>query len=182
MDMFETKTCPQCGQETFSDMPICYGCMHPFGAPRAEARVQAGTRVQARRAKLPALGDLDEPDIPDAVEDRGEADGSDSAAVPAEASQSPIMMRISTGDARTTIAVPQAGLTIGRDALSDVVLKSRAVSKRHVRVVPLSSAVIVEDLGATNPATYKGREIRETAVVRTGEYFDVCGATFTVMG
>lgn len=155
MGSFGTKICPQCGQELFIDMAVCYGCLYSF-----ESRAPDGSNP------LLSLPDID-----------GEEGG-----MPTAAEDTPSMMlRISTDDAQTTIPVPASGLTIGRDVLCDVVLKSRAVSKRHVRIVPLSSAVIVEDLGSTNPACYKGRDIGEAAVVHVGEDFDICGATFTVV-
>lgn len=155
MGTFGTKICPQCGQELFSDMDRCYGCLYSFE-----------NRVSDSPNPLLSLPDIDggEEAMPAATED---AAG--------------MMLRVSTDDAQTTVPVPAGGLTIGRDALCDVVLKSRAVSKRHVRVVPLSSAVIVEDLGSTNPACYKGRDIGEAAVVHVGEGFDICGTMFTVV-
>lgn len=154
MGSFETKTCPQCGQELFSDMAVCYGCLYSF-------------ENRASDSPKPLLS------VPEIDGEEGE--------MPAAGDAPPMMLRISTDDAQATVPVPARGLTIGRDALCDIVLKSRAVSKRHVRVIPLSSAVIVEDLGSTNPASYKGREIAETAVVHQGEVFDICGTTFTVM-
>lgn len=164
METFGTKTCPQCGQELFSDMPVCYGCLHSFAErPSAPALPPPA---------LPDLGDLDEVDG---------LDGEEAALERSGAMGEGLLLRVSTDDAQTTIAIPQPGLTIGRDASCDVVLRSRAVSKRHARVVPLSSAAIVENLGATNPAVYKGREVIETAVVHRGESFDVCGAVFTVV-
>ena len=158
MEMFETKICPQCGQELFEDMTTCYGCLYSF-------------EQALERQSVPALGlpDIDEPDLLD----------DDSSAASREPAK--LMLKISTDDAQATVPIPPAGLVIGRDALADVVLKSRAVSKRHVRIVPLSNAAIVEDLGSTNPATYRGREIRETAVVHAGEAFEVCGSVFTVI-
>ena len=167
METFATKVCPQCGQELFEDMEVCYGCLHSFADRSREAS-----------EPFPGLPALDEPDMGDGPEpEPGSGPGSGSA----QAFDGRMMLKISTGDAQTTTAVPQAGLIIGRDPLSDVVLKSRAVSKRHARVIPLSSAVIVEDLGSTNPVTYKGREIGETAVVHVGERFEICGTTFTVV-
>lgn len=162
MEVFETKICPQCGQELFSDMNVCYGCLHSFEERPFEAA-----------SVLAAFPELDEPDELDRPDD--------DAPPPPRSPTGSLMLRISTGDAQTTVPVPACGLTIGRDVLSDIVLKSRAVSKRHVRVIPLSTAIIVEDMGATNPAMYKGREVRETAVVHAGECFDICGTTVTVV-
>lgn len=159
MDVFDTKVCPQCGQELFSDMGVCYGCLYSFDDARRE--------MTHGLADLP---DFDEPDF-----------GDDGAKGSPESGPEGMMLKISTGDAQATIPVPKDGLVIGRDALSDVVLKSRAVSKRHVRVIPLSNAIIVEDLGSTNPALYKGREVRETAVVHVGESFEICGTVCTVV-
>ena len=166
MNLFETKVCPQCGQELFSDMDVCYGCLYSF-----EGRAR---RAESTLAALPEIemDDIDEGDGMDTMAD-------DALFACADASN--MKLRISTGDAQTTVAVPKEGLIIGRDALCDVVLRSRAVSKRHTRVIPLDSAVIIEDLGSTNQAIYKGREVRETAVVRAGECFDICGTTFAVI-
>ena len=169
METFETKICPQCGQELFSDMPVCYGCLHSFEEKPSKP---------GKFAQLPEFDDLDEVDEPDALPASG---GKDGALGKAETLGDELMLRIATDDAQTTVAIPQSGLVIGRDVLADVVLRSRAVSKRHARVIPLSTAVIVEDLGATNPVICKGREVRETAVVYRGESFEICGAVFTVV-
>lgn len=166
-DIFDTKTCPVCGQELFDDMRVCYGCMHEFadspGSPQA-----------LQFAALPDI-EIDEPD--EVLADGGAGGDGVSEAV----GDPVLMLRIATDDAQTTISVPQNGIIVGRDPLCDVVLKAREVSKRHLRVIPLSSAVIIEDLGSTNPAVFKGREVRETAVIRVGESFEVCGARFTVV-
>ena len=166
-DIFETRVCPICGQELFDDMRICYGCMHEF----------SDMTRSSQALQLAALPDI-EIDEPDELLADGEADGDDVR----EASEDPVLMlRIATDDAQATIPVPQNGIVIGRDPLCDVVLKAHVVSKRHLRIIPLSSAVIIEDLGSTNPAVFKGREVRETAVIRIGESFEVCGARFTVV-
>ena len=164
MSLFETKTCPQCGQELFSDMSVCYGCLYSFG----ERPTAAGRPLP----KLPAIDDLDEVEGMERIASEFPVDGGN---------VSNMKLRVSTGDAQTTMAIPKNGMVIGRDVLCDVVLKSRAVSKRHTRIVPLDSAIIIEDMGATNPAIFKGREVRETAVVRAGECFDICGTLFTVI-
>lgn len=156
MELYGTKTCPQCGQELFDDMDVCYGCLYSFEEASARAVDQDG-----------CFPDLDEVEL----------DG-DLSAVRENAG---LKLRISTGDALATIEIPKDGLVIGRDALSDVVLKSRAVSKRHARVIPLSGGAIVENLGATNPILFKGREVGETALVRVGESFDICGTRLTVV-
>lgn len=166
-DIFETKVCPICGQELFDDMDTCYGCMHSF-----LDRVEPSQALQL--AALPEI-EIDEPDVE--LTDV-EAGGSD-AQVSVE--DLTLMLQIATDDAQTTIPVPQSGIVVGRDPLCDVVLRAREVSKRHLRAIPLSSAVIIEDLGSINPAIFKGREIRETAVIRIGESFEVCGVRFTVV-
>ena len=170
MEAFETKICPQCGQELFSDMPVCYGCLYSFE--------EKPPNIGRLPAQLPEFDDLDEVEDPDAG---STSSGGEGSFAKAEVLGDDLMLRITTDDAQATIDIPRAGIVIGRDALCDVVLRSRAVSKRHARVIPLSTAVIVEDLGATNPVICKGREVRETAVVHRGESFEVCGATFTVV-
>ena len=165
-ERFETKVCPQCGQELFADMMTCYGCLHSFEEPHTPAHSMPPVLAEA-------VDDLDDIEDNERADARDDDDGS--------LFSTPLMLRVSTGDAQATIPVPQEGLSIGRDVMCDIVLKSRAVSKRHARVVPLSSGVIVENLGATNPASYKGREIRETAVVKCGESFEICGSTLTVV-
>ncbi len=38
--MSDLKKCPVCGSSCFSDMDVCYGCLHRFGGD--EARIEVG--------------------------------------------------------------------------------------------------------------------------------------------
>lgn len=78
--------------------------------------------------------------------------------------------------------VGEEGALVGRDAECDVVLRSRAASARHVRLVPTPDGMEVSDLGSTNRATHRGRAIDRCVVVPYGDAIDVCGCVVTMTG
>lgn len=78
--------------------------------------------------------------------------------------------------------VPPEGLVIGRGSTCDVVLRAPSVSDQHLRICPTPDGMEVTDLGSTNPATYKGRELKECAVVAYGDSIDLCGVILTMTG
>jgi hypothetical protein len=90
-------------------------------------------------------------------------------------------LRMRSGGLEATLGVGEDGLTVGRDAGNDVVLASRCVSRHHLRLAPSEGGVLVQDLGATNPATVEGTPVSGDVVVRPGAVIDVCGTTFEVL-
>lgn len=76
------------------------------------------------------------------------------------------------------VAVPTEGLVVGRGESCDVVLHARSVSRRHVRITIGGDCLLVEDLGARNPALVNGSKFEGCATLRAGDVLDVCGVTF----
>ena len=87
---------------------------------------------------------------------------------------------VSSVDMRVTLPVGPQGITVGRDEANDVVLGARSVSRRHVRLCAAGSRVMVQDLGATNPALLEGRPLEGSAVMERGDVLDVCGTTIAL--
>lgn len=161
---YETKECPRCGAELYADLQICYGCLYDFSRDVTHAA----------------------PVLPDADPHRDEG-GEDTYDLGAAASilaraTGPVGMLVRTSVADLWVSVPEEGLLLGRDPSCDVVLHSPAVSRRHLRVVPTPNGMDVCDLGSTNPATYRGREVSDRVAVAYGESVDVCGCLLTMTG
>lgn len=65
--------------------------------------------------------------------------------------------------------VPISGpLVIGRDSSADVVLDDTEVSRKHARITPGPSGVIVEDLNSTNGTFVDGAEVHSAVPLRAG--------------
>lgn len=88
---------------------------------------------------------------------------------------SPLSLRVLAHDLELALPLPEGGLVVGRGRGCDVVVRARAVSRRHVRVTPADGGAVVEDLGATNPAIVRGREVTGRVRIAVGEMVDVCG-------
>ena len=83
-------------------------------------------------------------------------------------------------DMRVRIPLTERGLSVGRGASNDIVLKSSSVSRRHLKLVVSDGEVIVEDCGATNPAIEHGKPLEGSVRLRAGELVTVCGTTLEV--
>lgn len=204
MKEYATKVCPRCGEELFADMRVCYGCLYEFPSAR-DVPAPAGpaalkTEESASVAEEPALPGLveDEPFLWDAglppAESGWEDDTLDLSGVGnkaiATAASSPdtqppcreVLCWVRTPSMEVRLPIPNEGLVIGRDQTSDVVLRSRAVSRSHVRILPArdgEEGMRVIDLGATNPAMFSGREVRGEVLVPLGWTVSICGAFAT---
>lgn len=157
---YEKKTCPRCGSELYADMSVCYGCLYDF------------TRGEGRG----------EPPLPEPATDEGR--GLETAVLGTVATDeaSEVGVRLMTSSVDVWVAVPQEGISLGRDPASDVVLHSPAISRRHLRLVPTSDGMEVTDLDATNPARYRGRDVRGSVIVPYGDSVDLCGCVLTMTG
>lgn len=204
MKEYATKVCPRCGEELFADMRVCYGCLYEFPSAR-DVPAPAGpaapkTEESASVAEEPALPGLveDEPFLWDAglppAESGWEDDTLDLSGVGnkaiAMAASSPetqpssreVLCWVHTPSMEVRLPIPNEGLVIGRDQTCDVVLRSRAVSRSHVRILPArdgEEGMRVIDLGATNPAMFSGREVRGEVLVPLGWTVSICGAFAT---
>ena len=204
MKEYATKVCPRCGEELFADMRVCYGCLYEFPSAR-DVPAPAGpaapkTEESASVAEEPALPGLveDEPFLWDVglppAESGWEDDTLDLSGVGnkaiAMAASSPetqpssreVLCWVRTPSMEVRLPIPNEGLVIGRDQTCDVVLRSRAVSRSHVRILPArdgEEGMRVIDLGATNPAMFSGREVRGEVLVPLGWTVSICGAFAT---
>lgn len=93
---------------------------------------------------------------------------------------SPCLVELSSPDVRVSLSVPDSGLTIGRDEGNDVVLRSPAVSRLHMRIVMNDAMVFVEDCGATNPALLDGLPLRGRQVLAPGSEVVIGDAVFSL--
>ena len=77
------------------------------------------------------------------------------------------------------VAIPDAGLRIGRDSPCEVRLRDPAVSRVHAWVGPRGGRITIEDLGSTNGTSISGRTIRAEAVgIRDGSTFSIGSSRF----
>lgn len=87
---------------------------------------------------------------------------------------------VRSAEMQLRVPLPAQGLSIGRGEGNDVILSSRSVSRQHIRLMPLVDAVLVEDCGATNPATINEVALEGTAQLAPGQAVVVCGTEFEV--
>lgn len=66
---------------------------------------------------------------------------------------------------RFTMQQIRSGLVIGRDSSADFTLAEPGISRRHARLVPDGSRLMLEDLGSTNGTSVNGKSLREGARV-----------------
>ena len=204
MKEYATKVCPRCGEELFADMRVCYGCLYEFppgrDVPTPASPAVPKTEETASVAEEPLLPELveDEPFLWDVglppAESGWEDDTLDLSGVGnkaiATAASSPdtqpssreVLCWVRTPSMEVRLPIPNEGLVIGRDQTCDVVLRSHAVSRSHVRILPAQDGeegMRVIDLGATNPAIFSGREVRGEVLVPLGWTVSICGAFAT---
>lgn len=162
------KRCPRCGQQLFEDMDVCYGCLYDFGRERERVPPE-----QPWDAGLPPseIHPEDEDALsPPTVVSPTDADASGQLSI-----------RIRAEGIEVVVPLPPDGLLIGRGHVCDVILRSRLVSRHHVRILPQGgAAALVEDCGSTNRATLRGRPVVDSAVMTAGDTLDVCGTLFSL--
>lgn len=160
---YETRVCPRCGAELYADMSVCYGCLYDFARDAARPRLPEPPGIPP---EPPAGGPDETLDLAD-----GET-----------CSTREVGMLVRTPSVDVWVSVPSRGVTVGRDDSNDVVLHSRAVSRRHLRLAPTPDGMEASDLGATNPTRYRGRDVRGSVIVPYGDSVDVCGCVLTMTG
>lgn len=179
---YATKVCPRCGARLYEDMNICYDCLYDFSRDgSSDGDDEEGERGRCEEA-LPEPPAVVRP--LDAGEPLGPGDTQD-LSIPPEAllraDEVGMLLRTPTVDLWVPVS-PDAGCVIGRDPANDVVLHAPTVSRRHLGLVPTPDGMEVSDLGATNPATYRGEEVRGSVVVPYGDSVEVCGCVLTMTG
>ena len=95
--------------------------------------------------------------------------------------QSAMGLLVQTGDVDMLVPLKREGVTVGRLSTNDVVLHARSVSREHVRFLPVGGGAVVEDLGATNPATVRGAKVLGQRELAVGDVVEVCGARIVVV-
>ena len=73
--------------------------------------------------------------------------------------------------------LPEAPVTIGRDAACDLVVASRYVSRRHCRVEPSNGAFTLTDLGSANPTLVNGERVQGSRVLVPGDTIAIADVT-----
>lgn len=171
---YATKTCPQCGQELFADMDVCYGCLYDFGR-----------ELRPRHGALGEFGPLAKEDTERLSFPTDPAHGEASAQLRFAGRSSLAAgergLFVQTGDMDVTVPLTPRGIVVGRAPTNDVVLHSRAVSRYQLRILPSEAGAHAEDLGATNPALIKGREIGSAVELVLGDTVNVCGTLMTLV-
>lgn len=168
-----TKVCPRCGAELFRDMGVCYECLYDFDRPPVEPSFGVG------------VDDLEEPDgvfLPARSGGSRTVRKQDTAALSPSADPHGLSLLVRAADVELSVPLPQGSLIVGRDSACDIVLRRTAVSREHVRVSQEGGEVMVEDLGATNPARLRGRSLQTRERLRVGDTLDVCGTFLTLLG
>ena len=197
MKEYAIKVCPRCGEELFADMHVCYGCLYEF-PPAGDAASAAspstprddGPTSDTEALALPGLVEDGLPPAESCWEDDTlDLSGVSRAAIAsptpsqeAHSSSREVLCWVRTPSMEVRLPIPNEGLVIGRDQTCDVVLRSRAVSRSHVRILPAQDGeegMRVIDLGATNPAMFSGREVRGEVLVPLGWTVSICGAFVT---
>lgn len=155
---FGTKQCPRCGSGLFDDMDTCYDCLYEYPEDSTVVEVVA------------------EEQVPTEIYERGMTADKEALGV----SAMPVL-RILTPDLEVALPIREGGIVVGRSESCDVTLRSRSVSRRHVKVEASGDGVDVMDLGARNRASLNGAQIQDRMHMARGDILDVCGVTFTLV-
>ncbi len=91
-------------------------------------------------------------------------------------------IRVATKELEVLIPLGDAGLAVGRGDDNDVILRSRLVSRHHLRILCSGGEVMVQDCGATNPAEVDGQPLEGQVPLLRGSELKVCGVTFSREG
>ena len=174
-----TKTCPQCGQVLFDDMSVCYGCLYDFSREGTRHVPILPEPFLESEVEVFGLEAEEKEDAPLTCDDAADAIGEITRK--SNLPEQGLALFIQTGDMNVTVPVSARGLMIGRLATNDIVLHSRAVSKRHVFLFPCGWTVLVQDQGATNPAVLRGQEITGGQTMRLGDTLNICGTLLTLV-
>lgn len=105
------------------------------------------------------------------------------ASPPPSAAKAPprqLCVCVQTKEALVRLRLLEGGLMVGRSESNDIVLHSRAVSREHIKLTPLDGKVLVEDRGATNPATVGDKPIDDSVVLGIGDVIEVCGTQLAI--
>lgn len=155
--VFGTKQCPRCGNGLFDDMDTCYDCLYEYPE---DAAVLEGAAEEEVPTEVYAQG-------LSAHDDRPEG-------------RRRVVLRISTHDLEVALPIADGGIVVGRGESCDVMLRSRSVSRKHVRILPVGDGADVRNLGARNQAMLNGVRVSDCMHMVCDDVLDVCGVTFTL--
>ncbi len=82
-------------------------------------------------------------------------------------------VRVTGGDLEVDVPMEAGGIAVGRGSGNQVVIHDKAVSRRHLRLMPAPGGVEASDLGATNPACFRGEPVDGAVLVAWGESVQV---------
>lgn len=71
---------------------------------------------------------------------------------------------------RWTLSEPKM---VGRDALCDIVIPDRQVSRHHTRLTPTDKGVMIEDLDSKNGTHVNGQQLIEEALLQDGDTIEI---------
>jgi pSer/pThr/pTyr-binding forkhead associated (FHA) protein len=71
---------------------------------------------------------------------------------------------------RWTLSEPKL---VGRDALCDIVIPDRQVSRHHTRLTPTDKGILIEDLDSKNGTHVNGRQLVEGALLQDGDSIEI---------
>ena len=118
--------------------------------------------------------------MPDDTIDLSPARSAAGSFVTEASGRAPYELVVSTDDLQVRLPLGERPVTVGRDEANDIVLRDRAVSRRHVRVSCEDGVVRLADCGATNPARLRGVPLDGEATLVRGDVVDVCGTQLTL--
>ena len=200
------KVCPRCGASLFADMDVCYACLYDFSrtSPSWSADHDGDDEVPwdygALLAETDGMGKVQRADPWDDAACWEQVPPEASCAAFPQAAFSPapeadetvelpvmgggpsgVGIRVMTPTMDVIEPLSVRGISVGRAEGNDVVLHDSTVSRRHVRLYPSGGGVVVEDQGATNPATVLGYPVRGGSRLAMGDVVDVCGTSLVVV-
>ncbi len=87
-----------------------------------------------------------------------------------------LILREASGPPRE-FALPPTPVTIGRDTACELVLESRYVSRRHVRIEPQNGSYVLFELGSSNPTLVNGQPVSGSRVLASGDTVSIADVT-----
>ncbi|HEU4758035.1 MAG TPA: FHA domain-containing protein [Agromyces sp.] len=98
---------------------------------------------------------------------------------PELAGSEPTLVVVEGRRAGQRVAVPSGETTLGRDALSELVVDDEGVSRHHALLVRAADTVTIQDVGSTNGTWVNGQQVREARELHPGDRVQLGVAVFT---
>jgi class 3 adenylate cyclase len=94
----------------------------------------------------------------------------------ADSTNARLILREANGAPRE-FTLGEGPVTIGRDAACEVVLESRYVSRRHVKIERLDGSFVLSELGSSNPTMVNGERVTGSRVLNSGDTVSIADVT-----